>query len=203
MQPWLEQVTVNRNGGHDDAVSVSPGSREAGPGDRRRRTKIVATIGPASDDPTTLRAMAAAGMDVARVPLAHGSIADAVERVHQLRATVPELGILADLPGPKVRTSPFPDGGAHVLTGAVVSLVPAEGDKVSVGGRIGVDEALVLSRLEPGDRVALGDGGVSLVVQDRGDEVVTAEGAQRRSAPGSPRHLGAGHANARRHPDRR
>ena len=149
-------------------------SRGGEPG-RRRRTKIVATIGPASDAPTTLRAMAAVGMDVARVPLAHGSTADAVERVRRLRATVPHLGILVDLPGPKIRTAPFPDGGADLETGALVSLVPAERDGVSTAGRIGVADDSLLPRLEPGDRVAVGDGGVSLVVRDRSGDVVVAE----------------------------
>jgi len=158
------------------AVTVTQGaiSRRGQPG-LRRRTKIVATIGPASDAPATMRAMAAAGMDAARVPLAHGSTADAVERIQRIRATVPDLGILADLPGPKIRTSPFPDGGIGVLTGAVLSLVPGDGDGVSAAGRIGVPDAVLLSRLELGDRVAVGDGGVSLVVRDRSGEVVSAE----------------------------
>jgi pyruvate kinase len=157
-------------------VTVSQvGISRRGQPERGRRTKIVATIGPASDAPTTLRAMAAVGMDVARVPLAHGSTADAVERVHRLRATLPHLGILADLPGPKIRTSPFPDGGADLVTGSAVSLVPAERDGMSAAGRIGVPEEVLLSRLEPGDRVAVGDGGVSFVVRDRSGDVAVAE----------------------------
>src|SRR5438270_12446297 len=90
-----------------------------------RRTKIVATIGPASDAPQTLTAMAAAGMDVARIPLAHGSTADAIERIERVREALPDLGILADLPGPKIRTAPFPEGGAWLAPGAEVRLVTA------------------------------------------------------------------------------
>ena len=145
-----------------------------GQSEGRRRTKIVATIGPASDAPAMLRAMAAAGMDAARVPLAHGTTADAVERVRQLRATVPHLGILIDLPGPKIRTAPFPDGGAGVPTGALVRLVPVERDGASAADRIGVPDEVLLS-LEPGDRIAIGDGGVSLLVRDRSADVAIAE----------------------------
>jgi pyruvate kinase len=157
-------------------VTVSqPVLTRGGPTERRRRTKIVATIGPASDAPATLRAMAAVGMDAARVPLAHGTIDDAVERVRRLRATVPQLGILADLPGPKIRTSPFPEGGADLVTGARVSLVRSTPDEMSTAGRIGVADEQLLVRLDPGDRVAVGDGGVSFLVQDRSGEVLVAE----------------------------
>jgi pyruvate kinase len=61
------------------------------------------------------------------------------------------------------------------VTGALVSLVPAERDGLSAADRIGVPDEVVLSRLEPGDRIAIGDGGVSLVVRDRSAGVVVAE----------------------------
>jgi pyruvate kinase len=69
-----------------------------------RRTKIVATIGPASDNPKIVRGLLEAGMDVARVGLAHGPIEGSIERIENLRAVSRELrrpvGILVDLPGP-------------------------------------------------------------------------------------------------------
>ena len=72
-----------------------------------RRTKIVATIGPASEDEATLRAMIRAGMDVARLGLAHNTIDEGLERFHRIRKVSEEeghrVGILVDLPGPKVR----------------------------------------------------------------------------------------------------
>ena len=72
-----------------------------------RRTKIVATIGPASSDPEVLRAMIDAGMDMARVSLSHSSLDDALVLIDRIRAVAAEtdqhVGILADLPGPKVR----------------------------------------------------------------------------------------------------
>lgn len=146
---------------HEPAPSPHPGARAA---KLHRRTRIVATIGPASDDPATLRALAAAGMDVARVTLAHGSVDEAVARVRRLREVAPEVGILADLPGPKIRTAPFTDGGVVLRAGAELLLVPGSGEATSTAERIAVAVDDVVHRLEEGDPVALGDGGVSLVV---------------------------------------
>lgn len=132
-----------------------------------RRTKIVATVGPACDAPSTIEAMAAAGMDVARVPLAHGPTEEAVERIRRLRATVPAVAVLADLPGPKVRAAPFPEGGVRLVPGTEVALAAAGPGDGSSATRIGLSDEVVLALLQPGDRVALGDGGVVLVVVDR------------------------------------
>ena len=95
---------------------------------RRRRTKIVATIGPASDDPATLRAMIDAGMDMARISLAHGPLEANVDRVRRVRtaAGAAHIGVLADLPGPKIRAAAFPDGGALLAEGDRVQLISAE-----------------------------------------------------------------------------
>ena len=135
---------------------------------RRRRTKIVATVGPACHDASTLRAMIAAGMDVARLSLAHTSLDDTVRRLELVRSIADDegavVGVLADLPGPKVRTAPFPAEGVHLSDGAKVEVVPGEGADRSDGTRIVVDLASVLVDLAPGDRIALGDGAIELVV---------------------------------------
>jgi pyruvate kinase len=117
--------------------------------------------------------MAAAGMDVARVTLAHGPTADAVDQVRRLRTAVPDVGILVDLPGPKVRAAPFPDGGVRLVPGAEVNLLGADAP-ASTADRVGVSDDVVLSLLEPGDRIAVGDGGVSLVVVARSGDSVRA-----------------------------
>ena len=78
-----------------------------------RRTKIIATIGPASDDPAVIRRMIAAGADVFRIGLAHGSLGDAIERYRRIRAMAADgyplrrqvvrlLGVLRDRPLPRV-----------------------------------------------------------------------------------------------------
>ena len=139
-----------------------------------RRTRIVATIGPASDRPETIAAMAAAGMDVARLPLAHGSIEEAVARLRRIREAAPEVAVMVDLPGPKVRCAAFPPGGATVVPGSTIELVRANGSDTSSALRIAVAHEDLVSQLEAGDRVALGDGGVALVVEGRNGDTVTA-----------------------------
>jgi pyruvate kinase len=137
----------------------------------RRRTRIVATIGPASDSPHTLIALADAGMDVARVPFAHGPLEDSLARVDRIRQVVPGVAILADLPGPKIRTSPFPSSGAALDPDEVILLTDAALTPESSTERIGVvvDGALDL-RID--DVVRFGDGGVSVrVLSSSGGEV--------------------------------
>ena len=151
------------------------------------RTKIVATVGPASDAASTLRAMAAAGMDVARVPLAHGSVDDAVARVRRIRDAVPGVGVMADLPGPKIRCAAFPDGGAQLVSGSRVVLVEACEGEGSSESRIGICHPDLVAGLRYGDAVALGDGGVILAVGRRADggvEATVQSGGRVQGRPG-------------------
>jgi pyruvate kinase len=141
----------------------------------RRRTKIVATIGPASDAAETLVQMAKAGMDVARVPLAHSSMSEAIERIRRIRALVPQVAVLADLPGPKIRCTRFPDGGVTLAAGDEIILAPGSAAPSSTAKRVGLALDEAVADLEEGDRVAIGDGGVALVVVGRrGDDAVCA-----------------------------
>jgi pyruvate kinase len=144
---------------------VRPGIDEGrGP---RRRTKIVATIGPASDAAETLVAMAEAGMDVARIPLAHSSMSEGIERIRRIRAVIPQVAVLADLPGPKIRCTRFPDGGVTLTAGDEIVLAPGSAAPASTAGRVGIALDEAVADLAEGDRVAIGDGGVSLVVVGR------------------------------------
>ncbi|MDP9019888.1 MAG: pyruvate kinase, partial [Actinomycetota bacterium] len=154
-----------------------------------RRTKIVATVGPACEDHDTLRAMVAAGMDFARLSLAHATLEDTLERLARIRVAAEGegavVGVLADLPGPKVRAAPFPGDGVHLSEGTVLDLVPAGPSDASGQHRIAVDDASVLVELRVDDRVALGDGAIELLIlQVDGDraraEVVSPGWAQGR-----------------------
>lgn len=138
-----------------------------------RRTKIVATIGPATSSPAQLEALIDAGMDVARLSLSHGPVEDTLELVRRVRAAAAScdriVGILADLPGPKVRAAEVVDDGVLLVAGASVDLAPAGAGDASSDARIAVDHASLLAELEAGDRVALGDGAIQLLVEDVGE----------------------------------
>src|SRR4051794_22332831 len=86
-----------------------------------RRTKIVATIGPASDDIEVLVRMVAAGMDVARLNFSHGSHEQHAATVEKLRSAAGRAGrpvaILQDLPGPKLRIGPLKEGKVDLKPG--------------------------------------------------------------------------------------
>jgi pyruvate kinase len=134
-----------------------------------RRTKIVATVGPASDRPETLRAMIGAGVDMIRLSLSHGPVAETMSRIGRVREAADAegkiIGVLADLPGPKIRAAAFPEGGIHLAEGTRVELVPATSDDTSGDHRIAIDHPPLLEDLRPGDAVVLGDGAIQLVVE--------------------------------------
>jgi pyruvate kinase len=98
-----------------------------------RRTKIVATIGPASRDPEILVRMVEAGMDVARLNFSHGSAEEHGETAQRVRDAANRAGrpvaILQDLPGPKLRIGKLRDGFAELKPGDSVTFVCGEHDE--------------------------------------------------------------------------
>ena len=135
-----------------------------------RRTKIVATVGPASDSPECLRKMIASGMNMARLSLSHGPLEETLGRIDRVRAAADEegaiVGILADLPGPKVRATRFRDQGVYLKEGDPIELVAAGDALESDWIRIGIDHPEALGELQAGDKVALGDGGIEIGVEE-------------------------------------
>ena len=114
-------------------------------------------------------------MDVARVTLAHGTTAEAVAVIRRLQEVVPHVAVMVDLPGPKIRTAPFPAGGV-VLEPKHEVLLVSDGDAAtSAADRIVVSYPSLIDGLEIGDPIALGDGGVSLMVTGRTAGGVVAE----------------------------
>ena len=132
----------------------------------RRRTKIVASIGPASESPRILAELMGAGMDVARINLSHGSLDAALELYERIRrvarAEGRELGILADLPGPKIRVAPLPRGGVMLEQDAEVILRP--GRTASDARVLEVDYEPLLDDVQAGDRVGLADGQILIEI---------------------------------------
>ena len=154
-----------------------------------RRTKIVATLGPASESRDMLSAMLAAGLDVARLNLSHGEPEVHLKRLTAVRAAAAEagrvVGVLADLPGPKVRSGPFPATGTFLREGTHVKLFVGVGPCDDT--HIAVDYASLLSDLRVGDRVILGDGTITLVVTQLDEheaEAVVISGGRVQGRPG-------------------
>jgi pyruvate kinase len=146
-----------------------------------RRTKIVVTLGPACDSPAGLDALMAAGADVVRLNLSHGVLEEHLDRLARVRAAAARarrhIAVLADLPGPKVRSGVFPEGGSFLVEGATLKLVVGT-DECSAE-HISVDYPTLLDDLRPGDTVILGDGAITLTVED-----ITADAAVARVVTG-------------------
>ncbi len=131
-----------------------------------RKTKIVATIGPASDSDETLKAMIQAGMNVARINLSFGAGPEQVARVERVRAVAKELGtyvaVMADTKGIEIRTGAVADGSIELTTNDEFALFSdaqeggAEGVSVSYGG--------LYKEVMPGVPILLDDGAIELMV---------------------------------------
>lgn len=136
-----------------------------------RRTRIVATIGPASDSDETIRELIEAGVDVFRLSFAHGDIASGIERLRRIRALAPDLALMVDIPGPKIRAGSFGTTPVALSVGDTIELVEAF-DETSTAQRIAVERRGVLSMLKVGDKIHIGDGGVSLDVTQIGESTM-------------------------------
>jgi pyruvate kinase len=128
------------------------------------RTRVVCTLGPATDAPEVLEALAHAGMNVARVNLSHGKPGEHARRIAAVRETSRRLGepiaVLADLPGPKFRLAVLPEGVRRLEDGAQVTLSA----EASAAGALPVRNPELLSSLRAGERVFLADGSIELRV---------------------------------------
>ena len=153
-----------------------------------RRTKIIATIGPASEDEVTIRGLIRAGMDVARLGLAHNTIDEAASRMANIRRIAAlegrYVGILVDLPGPKVRAAPFGAEPVALVEDTEVQL--RVGNTGSNAFDIEVDYEGLLTDVEPGDRLSMGDGRVILEILDTIGDRLTARVAHGGVLNGSP-----------------
>jgi len=141
-----------------------------------RQTKIIATVGPASDSDSILDALIAAGVDIFRLNFSHGtheSHATAFRRVRAAAARARrEVAILQDLGGPKIRTGPL-EGGRPIALNQGSVLRIATGDFAGNADRISTAFAGLAEGVHPGDRLLLSDGTIELAVDSTdGQEIV-------------------------------
>ncbi len=132
-----------------------------------RRAKIVATIGPASQDEATIRALIQAGMNVARINFSHGAQADHAASIARIRRIAAEIGqpvtILQDLQGPKMRTGEIENGQVELEAGQTLLLTT---QKVLGNNQVvSVDFPGLPNSAKPGGRILLDDGNLELVVR--------------------------------------
>ena len=142
-----------------------------------RRTKIIATLGPATDSPEVLRALIEAGADVLRINLSHGSHAEQAARASQVRVIASELkkevAILADLRGPKVRIESFVNGHVELEHGDVFILDASDGPVKGTQTRVGVTYKGLVNDVSVGDLLLLDDGLLTMrVVAIKGTDIV-------------------------------
>ena len=141
-----------------------------------RRTKIVATLGPASSDEKTLSRMIEAGMDVVRMNFSHGTAAEHKKRVEMVRALARRagraVGVLVDLQGPKIRIGKFLEGRV-TLQGGEKFVLDADRDLGDVQG-VGLDYKDLPKDVRSGDTLLLDDGRIVLTVSGvRGARIST------------------------------
>jgi pyruvate kinase len=133
-----------------------------------RRTKIVATIGPASRDPETLERMVRAGLDVARLNFSHGDRDLHAENASRVRAAAAKVGrqvaILQDLPGPKLRIGALADEVVELKPGEKLALVCGT-SAVGNAERMSVSWAGLAEAVDPEDVIYLADGSIRLRVK--------------------------------------
>ncbi|TSA26126.1 MAG: pyruvate kinase [Bacteroidetes bacterium] len=143
-----------------------------------RRTKIIATLGPASSSPEVIRKLVVAGMDVARLNFSHGSYQDHAQVIGTLRKVSAELEkpvtILQDLQGPKIRVGNLPGGALELIPGALLKLVP-EAHFSGGSGEIPIDYPYVAEEAKPGMQVLMDDGLLEMKVARIEDDTVICE----------------------------
>ncbi|WP_457419084.1 pyruvate kinase [Roseateles sp. P5_E7] len=142
-----------------------------------RATKIVATLGPASNTPEVLEQMIRAGVDVVRLNFSHGKAQDHIDRATMVRAAAERVGksvaIMADLQGPKIRVGKFDGGKIELIPGNKFIL---DADRTELGNQdiASLDYKELPRDVKPGDTLLLNDGLLVLIVEHvRGAQVHT------------------------------
>ncbi len=167
--------------GHYDALMLLTMRRSLPPETRmaeaimetvlQKRTKIVATIGPASRDPAIMRSLFISGANVLRLNFSHGTPEEHAEVIRNARSISDELGIhtaiLQDLPGPKVRTGKLEDGLNSVRLERGEPFVLTTQDVPGTAQRVSVQYKDLPNDVKVGNRIYLQDGSITLRIMDK------------------------------------
>ena len=136
--------------------------------DQLRRTKILATLGPATDAPGVLEALLRAGVDVVRLNFSHGNAVDHARRASEVRAIAHELhrevGILADFQGPKIRVERFADGKVQLREGDAFTLVCRADAPMGDATQVGMSYLGLVNDVHVDDVLLLDDGLIAMRV---------------------------------------
>lgn len=139
--------------------------------DRRARTKVVATVGPASESQEMIQAMVDAGADVFRLNTAHGTESDldrVLANINAVRERSRPIAVLVDLAGPKIRLGELAGGAIQCHVGEIFRFV--RGGEASSSNTLCSNYEHLVDDLRVGDPVLLADGAVSMVVVGKSDE---------------------------------
>jgi len=152
----------------------------------RRRTKILATLGPASDNALKMEELLRAGVDLFRINFSHGDHAEHAKRIAAAREAEKAVGrpiaLIADLQGPKLRVGDLPDGKVDVRMSSELRLTAAsKSDDPDV---IPIPHPELVASLQLGDKLLIDDGKMILLV-------VKADGKDRIARPVAPGRIGS------------
>ncbi|NVK21587.1 MAG: pyruvate kinase [Kangiellaceae bacterium] len=144
----------------------------------KKRTKIVATLGPATDSKEAIKSLILAGANVFRLNFSHGEAEDHVRRAERIRDIARELNtyiaILGDLQGPKIRIARFANGKIDLNKGDTFILDASLGKEDGNQDRVGIDYKELPQDVKANDHMMLDDGRIQLIVKEvKGHEIVT------------------------------
>lgn len=135
----------------------------------KRRTKIVATLGPASSSPEKIEQLILAGMDVARLNFSHGNIDDHRQRAQLVRSIAARhnkfVALMGDLQGPKIRIARFKESPVTLVAGQAFTLSNQHPNDAGDKTIVGIDYPSLVNDCKPGDELLLDDGRVVLLVK--------------------------------------
>ena len=138
--------------------------------DVKRRTKIIVSLGPATDNAKVMAALVQEGIDVARINMSHGSPEDHQRRAALLRKCTQEqnrsVGLLMDLQGPKIRIQGFRQGPIQLRNGKIFIIDPALGSQAGTDQSVGTTYQALPEDVVQGDRLLLDDGNITLRVEE-------------------------------------